>query len=66
MNDNCKEYYDCSIEPLLLHSNKPFYFCSKDTHLKFILIHFNKTFQITGLLFMSGFRVTLMLLCCSE
>ena len=31
MNNNCQEY-DFSMESLLLRCNKPFHFCSKDTH----------------------------------
>ena len=32
MNDNFQEY-DFSMESLLLRFNKPFHFCSKDTHI---------------------------------
>ena len=39
MNNNCQEY-DFSMEYLLLRYNKPFHFCSKDTHIKFLLINF--------------------------
>ena len=41
--DNNYQEYDSSIESLLPHCNKPFHFCSKDTH-------FLSTFKIIGLL----------------
>ena len=42
MNDNYQEY-DFSMESLLLRCNKPFHFCSTDTHITFLLI------KVTGL-----------------
>ena len=39
MNNNCQEY-DFNMESLLLRCNKPFHFCSKDTHITFLLINF--------------------------
>ena len=33
INNNCHEY-DFSMESLLLRCNKPFHFCSKDTHIE--------------------------------
>ena len=39
MNNNCQEY-DFSMESLLLHCNKPFQFCLKDTQIRFLLITF--------------------------
>ena len=54
MNDNCQEY-DCSMEALLLCSDKVSHLCSKDTHITFLLIYMNnrqvnmnRTFQIIG------------------
>ena len=38
-DDNSQEY-DLSMESLPLRCNKPFHFCSKDTHVTFILINF--------------------------
>ena len=37
MNDNCQEY-DFSMESLLLRYNKPFHFCSTDTHIPSLFI----------------------------
>ena len=56
MNNNCQEY-DFSVESLLLCCNKPFHFCSKDTHITFPPINFqnkgyvntNCTYEVTGL-----------------
>ena len=45
MNNDCQEY-NFSIESLLLCCNKPFHFCSKDTHIMFLLINF----KIRGIL----------------
>ena len=39
MNINCQEY-DFGIESLLSRCNKPFHFCSKDTHMRFLLAMF--------------------------
>ena len=67
MHDNCQEY-DCSTEPLLLHSDKQFQFCSNDTHIRFLLIYLNnrqvnihRTFQIIGLFLSYLVSVILML-----
>ena len=38
MDNNCQEF-DFSIESLLLLCNKPFNFCSKDTHITFLPIN---------------------------
>ena len=53
INNNCQDN-DCSIESLLLRSNKPFDFCTQDTHITFLIIYLNKrqvnmnlSFQIT-------------------
>ena len=39
MNNNCQEY-DYRMESLLLSCNKPVHFCSKNTHIKFLLSNF--------------------------
>ena len=39
MSNNCQEY-DFGMESLLLRYNKSFHFCSKDTHIRFLLINF--------------------------
>ena len=39
VNDNFQEY-DYSMESLLLSCNEPFHFCSKNTHVKFLLSNF--------------------------
>ena len=39
MNNNCQEC-SCSMESLLLHCNKPFHYCSKDTYIMLLLIIF--------------------------
>ena len=39
VNNNCQEY-DFNMESLLLHCNRPFHFCSKDTHITFLLIDY--------------------------
>ena len=57
MNNNCHEY-DSSMEFLLLFCSKPFHFCSKDTHITFLLIKFqnkrhvnmSRTFRVIRLL----------------
>ena len=56
MNNNCHEYD--FLEFLLPRCNKQFNFCSKDTHITFLLINFyskrhvdkNRTFQVIELL----------------
>ena len=56
-NGNFQEY-NFGMESLLLHCNKPFYFSSKDTHMKFLPINvqnkrhvnMNQSFQVVGLL----------------
>ena len=40
MNNNCQEY-NFSMQSLLLRCSKPFHFCSKDTHITFLLINFS-------------------------
>ena len=48
MNNNCQEY-DCSIESSLLRCNKPFHFCSKDTHITLLLREWSEIIRGGGL-----------------